>query len=145
MITKKEYENLKETESIYNSWSKQFKQKNGWTVIPANIAPPVNFGNSERSKIEVYEFVKEKPNKYFLYVRKYSCTNTNYGEAITFIGDNLGSVRFGREYKSSFGDIRQNITVKAINGCKYYGIYYKSSGDYARIKKYKGEICEGIA
>jgi hypothetical protein len=32
------------------------------------------------------------------------------------------------------GDTRVSIRVYAINGCVYHGTYYKSAGNYARVK-----------
>jgi hypothetical protein len=37
------------------------------------------------------------------------------------------------------GDKRQPIDIYAINGKKYHGTYYKSSGDYARVKLYANQ------
>ena len=87
--------------------------------------------NEERSAVEVYEFCTDPPDKYFLYI---NCTKK---EATTWTGDKLGTVAFGCEFRDNFGGKRVPITVYAINGKKYHGTYYKSSGDYARIKMAK--------
>lgn len=54
------------------------------------------------------------------------------------MGDKLGDVTFGREYKTPtrghFPSVRVPITVRGINGVTYHGTYFKSSGDYARVK-----------
>lgn len=89
--------------------------------------------NEERSAVEVYEFVTNPPDKYFLYI---NCTKRI---ATTWTGDKLGDVSFGSEYRDNFGGKRVPITVYAINGKRYHGTYYKSSGDYARIKLAKGQ------
>lgn len=103
--------------------------------IPVDITktfPYANEINNElRSKIEVWQFLHEKPKEYFLYISE---KNKN---ATTWMGDNLGSVSFGKEHTSNFGDKRQHVTVFGINGIKYYGTYFKSSGNYARIKQLK--------
>jgi len=84
--------------------------------------------NEERSAIEVYEFVHDPPVKYFLYIDEPSRSAT------TWMGDVLGRVSFGQSYRSAFGDTRVPIWVDAINGLLYHGTYFKSAGDYARIK-----------
>ena len=87
--------------------------------------------NEERSKVEVYEWNKNKPNKYFLYI------NRTKNLATTWMGDPLGKVVFGNEYRANFGGKRIPITVYGTNGCNYHGTYYSSSGDYARVTMMK--------
>jgi|LakMenEpi03Aug12_release.lakeMendotaPanAssembly.Ray.scaffolds.fasta_scaffold554145_2 hypothetical protein len=87
--------------------------------------------NEMRSKVEIYYFNKDKPKTYFIYI------DATKKIATTWTGDNLGVCHFGQSYKSNFGDIRQNIDVYGINGVKYHGVYFKSSGNYARLKAYK--------
>ncbi|WP_407156327.1 hypothetical protein [Bradyrhizobium sp. STM 3557] len=94
--------------------------------LPADIIPPTN---EERSALEVFEFLRDKPARYFLYI------NAEKRTATTFTGDTLGTVSFGREYRDNFGGKRVAVTIRAITGETYHGTYYKSSGDYARIKK----------
>lgn len=90
--------------------------------------------NEERSAIEVWEFTHNPPDKYFLYIEQQRALAT------TWTGDVLGQVSFGQEYCSP-GFYRPSkripITVKAINGRTYYGTYYASAGDYARVKAAK--------
>jgi hypothetical protein len=89
--------------------------------------------NAERSAIELFEFCRDKPDRYFLYINEEKCV------AGTWPGDVLGTVTFGREYKSpAFGgwpSTRVPVTIDAVNGCKYTGTYYKSSGNYARVRR----------
>jgi hypothetical protein len=98
---------------------------------PASV-PSVT--NAELSAMEVYEFCANPPERYFLYVE---VQGHGYGIVTTWTGDLLGHFTHGREYRSSFGDVRVPITVKAINGRTYHGIYYESAGSYARIKMSK--------
>ena len=87
-----------------------------------------------RSNLEVYDFIKEKPKNYSIYVK----TNDNdLNEAITWTGQKLGAVTLKTSYRDNFGGTRQSIIVHGINGVIYYGTYYTSSGNYARIKAYK--------
>ena len=88
--------------------------------------------NEERSALEVYNFANNAYDKYFAYV------NEATRKLTTWMGETLGDIQFGVEYKSpAFGGFRtkrQSIRVHAINGLWYSGTYYKSSGNYARIK-----------
>jgi len=59
------------------------------------------------------------------------------GLATTWTGEKLGDVQFGTSFRSSFGDERVSIRVYAVNGKIYAGTFYKSAGDYARVKMLK--------
>lgn len=87
--------------------------------------------NEEISKKEVALFIKNRPAKYFLYI------NAKQRTAETWMGDKLGDVVFGTEYRSNFRDTRVAIRIRAINGKTYAGTYFKSSGDNARIREVK--------
>ena len=87
--------------------------------------------NDEISAVEVYEFLRDKPDRYSLYIDKEN------QRATTWTGERLGSVCFGREYRDNFGGVRVPIDVHAINGLRYHGTYCKSSGNCARIRQYK--------
>jgi hypothetical protein len=80
----------------------------------------------------LFEFVANPPDKYFLYISEADRTAT------TWTGEKLGDVSFGREFRDNFGGKRQPINVRAVNGKTYHGTYYKSSGNYARIRAAKG-------
>lgn len=103
--------------------------------IPIEICATFPFAaevtNELRSAVEIYEFCNDKPEKYFLYIKEEN------GTATTWTGELLGTVTFGFKFRSNFGDYRILVTVKAINGETYHGIYYTSAGSYARIKKVK--------
>lgn len=84
--------------------------------------------NDMRSAVEVYEFHADPPERYFLYI------NVTAKLATTWTGERLGRVEFGREYRDNFGGTRVPITMRADNGRLYYGTYFKSAGDYARVR-----------
>ncbi|KRR21691.1 hypothetical protein [Bradyrhizobium retamae] len=96
--------------------------------LPADIIPPTN---EERSALEVFEFLRDKPARYFLYI------NREKGVATTWTGEVLGRVTFGREYRDNFGGKRIAVRIAAISGDEYHGTYFVSSGDYARVQKVK--------
>lgn len=97
-----------------------------WSLLLTNPS------NAERSRAEVAAFMEEKPDKYFLYIKEGSKTAT------TWTGDKLGDVSFGRPYRSNMGDVRVPVTVRGINGIVYVGTYFKSAGDYARVRRKRG-------
>jgi hypothetical protein len=92
--------------------------------------------------LEVWDWLHNPPEKYFLYIRleneKDDFLFHRKGEAVNWMGELLGRVETtGKMYRDSFGGKRVPIKVYGTNGVNYYGIYYKSSGNYARIKRYK--------
>lgn len=94
--------------------------------------------NAERGKLELYQFLSDPPIAYFCYIDEYTYKERQEGaadRATTWLGDTLSVwLRLGHEWRSNMGDKRQYVLFKAINGRFYSGIYYKSAGDYARVK-----------
>jgi hypothetical protein len=133
--TVQEYATAKMMLSEYNAAAFLYCAQNKTNGIPVEVTATFPYAdkvtNELRSAVEVYEFMQDKPNYYFLYI------NETTGKAQTWTGQELGNVSFGHEWRSNFGDRRQAITVHGINKVTYYGTYYKSSGDYARIKMKK--------
>ena len=135
--TQKTY--LKYKDMFMQNWNatKQWMKENKTNGIPVNVAKTFPFddkiNNDIRSAIETWEFAHDIPSRYFLYI------NEKNNTATTWTGQKLGSVSFGSPFRSNLGDTRQQITVKAINGKVYHGVYYKSAGDYARIKLAKNQ------
>jgi hypothetical protein len=116
--------------TVHNAWVDTIRGKNGWASYMPEDKPPhiPDVSNDEVSALEVWNFYTEIPTKYFLYI------DERRNAAITWTGERLGVVDFGREWRDNFGGTRVSINVHAINGCLYHGTYYKSSGNYARIK-----------
>lgn len=133
--TAAEYNTAKEKLSAYDAVANKWRADNKTNGMPMDIVATMPYAsevnNEMRSKIEVWEFLNNPPDKYFLYI------DEKENKAITWMGDILGSVTFGTAYKCNFGDTRQHITISAINGKTYHGTYFKSSGNYARIKAAK--------
>jgi hypothetical protein len=134
MITPEKANDIRTRNDALMAWVDSIRGKNGWASYrpedkPAHI-PDVT--NEERSALEVFEFVTNPPDKYFLYINEANRTAT------TWTGETLGQVSFGSEYRDNFGGKRAPITIRAINGRTYHGTYFKSSGDYARIRVQKG-------
>lgn len=136
IISKETYEKL----CIINKLENEFLKSLGknWLSIEEQEQRRVFVGgyaltNEDRSSIEVYDFVNNVPTKYTLYISE------SDSKATTWTGEVLGNVSFAPAFKAFFGDTRQHITVKAINGKTYHGTYYKSAGDHANIKLAKNQ------
>lgn len=91
----------------------------------------IDEANRLRSAVEVYEFVQKPPREYVLYIDR------GRAKATTWTGEVLGDVSFGQEYGTNMGDRRVPVRVRAINGRTYAGTYFKSAGDYARVRLVK--------
>jgi hypothetical protein len=116
--------------TVHDAWVDSIQDKNGWACYNPEDKPLSipDVSNAERSALEVWNFYTEIPTRYTLYI------NEAKQLATTWTGERLGVVDFGREWRDNFGGTRVSINVHAINGCLYHGTYYKSSGNYARIK-----------
>jgi hypothetical protein len=134
LLTPEEYQTLRQQIDHYDSEARRrFSTRGGWVSIPADQQDtlPPDPGNEARGRVELYEFCTERPTSYFAYV------NTLTNQLTTWVGNVLGSVSMGREYRDNFGGVRVPITVNGVNGLTYHGTYFKSAGDYARIKAHK--------
>jgi len=127
------------TETEYKKYRKLYDRKRAWvgnrTSWKTDEEPKEfqELTNDKVSAVEVYEFVHDPPDRYFVYIDEEKALAT------TWTGDKLGTVHFGRPYVSNFGDERTPVDMAGINGIQYHGTYYRSSGDYARIKKCKNQ------
>jgi hypothetical protein len=119
-----------------------FYQGGEWKTMPV-LQYQNRAHNQKTSEQEVEEWKANPPDKYFLYIKEVPIVVDgvrlahSIGTATTWMGDLLGRVYFGREYRSNFGDKRVPVTVYGNNGARYHGTYYKSAGDYARVRRYK--------
>ena len=102
--------------------------------------------NAETSRLEVAAFKADKPEKYFLYVKLHDPATLplgwpkEYGIVTTWTGERLGVVyAVGHIYRSNFGDQRQSINFRGVNGLAYYGTYYRDAGDYARVRAFRSQ------
>lgn len=146
LISTEEHARLRATIDRHAAWVETIRDRHGWVSYCAEEVPEdCRVTNVERSLVEVYEFVNDPPERYFAYVRGYIPHFMRFGsppaagELTTFTGDLLGAVTFGRRYTlPNNGSVRVPIRVRAINGREYFGTYFKSSGDYARIRACKG-------
>lgn len=136
-MTSEQYAIAKMRIAEYDAASLNYRTLNKTNGIPEAVwktFPHADIvDNALKGLVEVYEFLHDKPERYFLYIT----TTPVMTFATTWVGDKLGTVVLGREWRSNFGDKRQAVTVKGINGVTYVGTYYKGAGQYARIRAKK--------
>ena len=134
MITAEQAADIRLRNDALNAWVDTIRGKNGWASYKPEDKPSdvPDVTNEERSALEVFEFCQNPPDKYFLYIREKDRTAT------TWTGDVLGHVPLvgsGAIALAVSSDVP--VTIRAINGLTYHGTYFKSSGDFARVRQSK--------
>lgn len=102
------------------AYAEQFRQRNGWIVIPADAAKHPDYAacdNAMRGRIELYELHRDKPERFSAYV-------VDNGEIATWPGDVIGKVT----HRSTLGTgwTWRSITVRTAWGVTYRGREYAS-------------------
>jgi len=100
VITPQQAQNIRTRNEALNKWIDTIRGKNGWASYkpedkPANV-PDVS--NEERSALEVFEFVTNPPDKYFLYI------NEKTAQQQRGLAKNLATFSFAVEYRDNFGE-----------------------------------------
>jgi hypothetical protein len=98
------------------------------------------------AQIEAQELThwQAQPERAFVYVLHGEAQVIDRAVRVTtWTGELLGTGILGPKYKcptfGCFPSTRRSIRVKGTNGAEYFGTYYESSGDYARMRKYKAK------
>jgi hypothetical protein len=135
MLTEEEHAEIRQRINGHREWLDSIRDQNGWASYAPEDKPTdvPDATNEERSAVELYEFMTDPPARYALYI------NEKTRKATTWTGDILGDAYFGTEWRDNFGGLRVSIDVVGINGIHYYGTYYKSAGNYARITARKNQ------
>lgn len=126
MIGCEKYLELRERYDAFHDWLESRNYKS-YHVSEEPVEHRIS--NDEITQIEVFEWHLFKPEVYFLYIDekdKFATTWTG-----VYLGKVLGNLSARKD--------RIGITVFGSNGVIYHGMYYKSSGDYARIYAYKDQ------
>ena len=143
--TSEQYTELKAREARNRAFVDTKRGKNGWASYkPEEMPAGCEMTNEERSAIEVYEFERRtEAGPYFAYIG-HSKGRESLGPATvsTFTGDKLADIiDTGKPYRCpAFGrsSTRQNFRARGIDGRIWSGTFYKSSGDYCRMRPVKG-------
>lgn len=130
MISSQQALEIRSRNDALMAWVDSIRGKNGWASYRPEEKPAYvpDVTNEERSSLEVFDFVATPPDKYFLYIDEQKRTAT------TWTGETLGTVSFGREFRDNFGGKRVPVTVYAVNRVVYCGTYFRSAGNYARVR-----------
>lgn len=141
MLTATEYETTRQALDAFESWRGDRR-----SYHPDEIPPDVpRVTNEQRSAVELYEFNRDKPERYFVYVRYPSIERgkrPHYGarvELTTWTGELLASGNCGAAFRDNFGGWRVPLSATCVDGSGvvYNGTAFYSAGDYARIKRAK--------
>lgn len=151
MISKAEYDLLKAQNDAYEKAREQFdpkrfKRGGGYDAADqkkilqiAGLSKEIT--NEERSKIELYEFVHDPPEKYFAYYDKPLTKISNWmGVKLGDIISKSGVYEVGFRMVTGRRGRAVNVRIKGINGVTYAGTCYLDAGDYCRMKALKGQI-----
>ena len=142
MITTERYHELRRKIATFDAWvDSQRNPRNGWASYREQDVPNhlPRVSNEERSQVEVWEFVHTPPDKYFVYIQRNKVAPGVVDRrvtATTWTGQILGYGRLGQMYRSG-RSLRYPLRFEGINGRHYYGTFYSSSGDYARVRMTK--------
>jgi hypothetical protein len=140
MLTPEQAAELRARHDRFSAWVDTRRGRNGWASyhpddVPAELRG-VALSNDETAALELHEFERDAPEHVFCYVTR------KPGEAWqcrTFAGGSYGTVAVGYAYRvpGFYGrpSTRRSVTLNAINGWVYFGTFYESSGDYARLKR----------
>lgn len=95
---------------------------------PVGSAPAgMEVSNEDRTALELFKFKRDKPTRYTAYASESDNSVT------TWTGEKLGDASFKQTWRDNLGSTRQHVTIVAVNGCCYWGTYYKSQGDLVRM------------
>jgi hypothetical protein len=136
VITKEMYDRLRRKQARYEHardtrFPESHKGKFIVTTPEMQKALPPDVTNEERSLMEKYLWMRDKPKKYSLYI------NREKGIATTWTGQRLGRIHLGSKFRDNFGGVRQPVWVYGDNGVDYQGTYFTSTGDVATIRALK--------
>ena len=137
MITQEQYDEITTRLTALQSWC----GTSGAPYKSDDVPPACRVSNEECSMVEVFDFCHNKPTRYFAYVKINTQRESQWdimGTLTTWNGDVLATItRIGKRWRSNFGDKRQALTAKGVNGLWYSATYYESAGDYCRMRAIK--------
>jgi hypothetical protein len=114
---------LEARNACHEAWSVQFRQSNGWTIIPAGVKAPVDarMTNEQRGQLELLRFRAQSSNVWTVY--DYSDGLDSRSTVTTWMGDVLGRVTSRRFWRGGFGARMCAIRFKGIDGREWAGRY----------------------
>lgn len=139
-MERKQAENIRRRYKAFESAREAFdpkRYKKGGGYTPADYRQIAKMAgvrkptNEELGKLEVWEFVHDRPETVFVYY------SSDMKHVQTWMGDVLGVItNVGKERRPMGGRV-VNVRVRAINGLNYVGQCNLSSGNYCRLRQSK--------
>ena len=141
LISAEQAADIRRREKLSTAWLRKHRSgRSGWVSYDPKdpkLPPSVRRQptNEERSELELFEFMRDRPDRYFAY---YNNAMTEIG---TFTGQKLGNIiQKGTIYRTGWGPgaRKQRVRVRAITGDTYAGPCELDAGTYCRLRKVKG-------
>ncbi len=138
LISEEQAEDIRRREKLARSWlQKNRSGRGGWVSYDPKdpkLPPSVHRQptNDERSELEMFEFTRNRPDRYFAYY------DQTMSKVTTFTGQKLGDITWkGQIYKTGWGQgaRKQRVRVRAITGDTYAGPCELDAGTYCRLRK----------
>ena len=140
-ISLETYNDLRAKIRAYDNYvRKNFTNASGVACYRPDQIPFPEVSNEDRSKVEVYEFMNQRPDKYLLCVKLDGPKSTSF-TATTWAGDTLGRgnliKKLSRKVNAFSRVTSWKVRIQGINGRTYEGTYYSHDGDYAKVQAIK--------
>lgn len=121
----------------HEAWAVQFRQSNGWTIIPAGVKAPVNarMTNEQRGQLEVLRFRSATSAVWTVY--DHTDGLDSRGTVTTWAGDVLGRITSRRFYRGGFGARMCSIRFTGIDGREWAGRYGYRSQECVNVRVVK--------
>jgi len=135
LLTPERHAELSARNARHNAWVDTIRNpRNGWASYkPEDVPADCRMTNEERAELETHEFVASPPERVFAYVKE-TAGRYFHGTVTGFMGNAFGECYLGSSWRDNFGGTRRAVRLQAINGKTYVGTFYKSSGDYCRLR-----------
>lgn len=138
LISAEQAADIRRREKLAQSWlQKRRSGRGGWVSYDPKdpkLPPSVRRQptNEERSELEMFEFMRNRPDRYFAYYDK------DMSKVTTWMGQKLGDIIWrGQVYKTGWwpGARKQRVRVRAVTGDTYAGPCELDAGNYCRLRK----------
>lgn len=114
-----------------DAWAEQFRQRNGWVVIPADAVRPNECDNAMRGRVEQYEILRGEPREE---ISAYLGAGTDGLYPVTvWTGDKIGNARRGAMWNCGRGCVLAQFS--AWIGEREYTGRGQGSGMLIRFKE----------
>lgn len=137
LITAEQAAGIRQRHDAAQAWYRRhyprFAKRGG--AVPVDPAAPARPTNEELSELELFEFVRDRPDRYFAYY------DDDMKQVTTWMGQKLGDIIYkGPVYRTGWwpGARKQRVRVRAVTGDTYAGPCELDAGTYCRLRRMKG-------